>query len=193
MHRQHENEKQYACAFCNNRFKNKNEAERHQNSLHLRKQSWSCASMTTYETAFQSSMEGEQIDLTHDICGFCGMEFSNQPRDWNVRIDHLRDSHKFGECNATKKFYRADHFRQHLKHSHAGKSGKWTNVLENSCQREEALSESADLSPSASDNITTFSTSRIQSKSTNPSESGMLNSGVDIADEEHEGSYINAN
>lgn len=46
--------------------------------------------------------------------------------------------HKFGECNQTKKFYRADHFRQHLKHSHAGTSGKWTNVLENACMVEEA-------------------------------------------------------
>ncbi|EEY16745.1 conserved hypothetical protein [Verticillium alfalfae VaMs.102] len=31
----HEAEKQYECSFCGNRFKNKNEAERHQNSLHV--------------------------------------------------------------------------------------------------------------------------------------------------------------
>jgi hypothetical protein len=45
--------------------------------------------------------------------------------------------HKFGECNQAKKFFRADHFRQHLKHSHAGTSGKWTNLLENACMRDE--------------------------------------------------------
>lgn len=45
--------------------------------------------------------------------------------------------HKFGECNQAKKFFRADHFRQHLKHSHAGTSGKWTNMLENACMRDE--------------------------------------------------------
>lgn len=49
--------------------------------------------------------------------------------------------HKFGECNNVKKFYRADHFRQHLKHSHAGTSGKWTNILENACMKEEPQSE----------------------------------------------------
>jgi hypothetical protein len=36
-----------------------------------------------------------------------------------------------------KKFFRADHFRQHLKHSHQGTSGKWTNVLENACVKDE--------------------------------------------------------
>jgi hypothetical protein len=45
--------------------------------------------------------------------------------------------HKFGECNQAKKFFRADHFRQHLKHSHAGTSGKWTNMLENACMKDE--------------------------------------------------------
>jgi hypothetical protein len=55
--------------------------------------------------------------------------------DWDVRIGHLQESHKFGECNHAKKFFRADHFRQHLKHSHAGTSGKWTNQLENACMK----------------------------------------------------------
>jgi hypothetical protein len=50
--------------------------------------------------------------------------------------------HKFGECNNAKKFYRADHFRQHLKHSHAGTSGKWTNILENACMKDEPQAES---------------------------------------------------
>ncbi|KAI7327011.1 hypothetical protein KC326_g109 [Hortaea werneckii] len=51
--------------------------------------------------------------------------------------DHLNRVHKFGECNQAKKFFRADHFRQHLKHSHAGTSGKWTNTLENACMKDE--------------------------------------------------------
>lgn len=50
---------------------------------------------------------------------------------------HLTNVHKFGECNQSKKFFRADHFRQHLKHSHAGTSGKWTNMLENACMKDE--------------------------------------------------------
>jgi hypothetical protein len=71
-----------------------------------------------------------------DVCGYCGEEFPNPP-DWEARSEHLNHVHKFGECNQAKKFFRADHFRQHLKHSHAGTSGKWTNMLENACMRDE--------------------------------------------------------
>lgn len=73
-----------------------------------------------------------------DVCGYCGEEFPNEPApDWDARMAHLTNVHKFGECNQSKKFFRADHFRQHLKHSHAGTSGKWTNMLENACMKEE--------------------------------------------------------
>jgi len=85
-----------------------------------------------------------------DICGYCGKEFNRtggsqgaqgglraSEQDWEERVRHLQEIHKFRECNASKKFYRADHFRQHLKHSHAGTSGKWTNMLENACMMEE--------------------------------------------------------
>ncbi|KAI1003054.1 hypothetical protein K3495_g5150 [Podosphaera aphanis] len=144
----HEQEKQYECLYCRNRFKNKNEAERHQNSLHLRRHSWSCAALTEYSAAFHSSPN--QLNET-DACGYCGEEFPRSginsgtffatEKDWDVRINHLIEIHKFGECNHTKKFFRADHFRQHLKHSHAGTSGKWTNMLENACIKDELLPE----------------------------------------------------
>jgi len=132
--RLHELEKQYGCQYCSNRFKNKNEAERHQNSLHLRKHSWSCASLAgNYEAAFHQSTHRPNFA---DVCGYCGKEFP-LPAHWGHRVEHLTQEHKFGECNQSKKFYRADHFRQHLKHSHSGTSGKWTNVLENACMRDE--------------------------------------------------------
>ncbi|KAI5863540.1 hypothetical protein GGS23DRAFT_538817 [Durotheca rogersii] len=144
--RAHEAEKQYECTYCGNRFKNKNEAERHQNSLHVRRHSWSCSALlpARYDRAFHESTNrpGEA-----DTCGYCGDEFERRggvgrPRqpteqDWEERLRHLQEVHKFRECNASKKFYRADHFRQHLKHSHAGTSGKWTNMLENACMLEE--------------------------------------------------------
>ncbi|KAG9951624.1 hypothetical protein KCU85_g2612, partial [Aureobasidium melanogenum] len=133
--RAHHMEKQYSCLYCPNRFKNKNEAERHQNSLHLRRHSWSCAALNTIETAFHTS---PTTNGATDTCGYCGDEFPNPP-DWNQRRDHVLGTHKFGECNQAKKFYRADHFRQHLKHSHAGTSGKWTNMLETTCMRDEPL------------------------------------------------------
>ncbi|KAI0809552.1 hypothetical protein GGR55DRAFT_689320 [Xylaria sp. FL0064] len=142
----HEAEKQYECSFCGNRFKNKNEAERHQNSLHVRRHSWSCSAllMSGFDRAFHESANrpGEA-----DTCGYCGEEFGRSggaaqarhatERDWDMRLKHLQEAHKFRECNSSKKFYRADHFRQHLKHSHAGTSGKWTNMLENACMLDE--------------------------------------------------------
>ncbi|KAL6166097.1 hypothetical protein ACJQWK_07462 [Exserohilum turcicum] len=131
--RLHELEKQYICQYCPNRFKNKNEAERHQNSLHLRRHSWSCATLAGVHAAFHPS---PTRPAAADVCGYCGEEFPN-PADWEARSEHLNHVHKFGECNQAKKFFRADHFRQHLKHSHAGTSGKWTNMLENACMRDE--------------------------------------------------------
>ncbi|OAA71098.1 Zinc finger, C2H2-type/integrase, DNA-binding protein [Akanthomyces lecanii RCEF 1005] len=149
----HEAEKQYECNYCGNRFKNKNEAERHQNSLHVRRHSWSCSALSGYDRAFHESTNrpGEA-----DVCGYCGDEFARTgvtpgtgalsggilpkrptDQDWDERIRHLQEVHKFRECNSSKKFYRADHFRQHLKHSHAGTSGKWTNMLENACLMDE--------------------------------------------------------
>ncbi|KAL5342556.1 hypothetical protein BJX70DRAFT_293812 [Aspergillus crustosus] len=143
--RTHAMEKQYSCLYCNNRFKNKNEAERHQNSLHLRRHSWSCAALLGFQAAFHpSSSPSAQTGsgASHDSCGYCGEEFPNFPQpDWDQRFEHLTTVHKFGECNNSKKFFRADHFRQHLKHSHAGTSGKWTNILENACMKEEAPPE----------------------------------------------------
>lgn len=132
MCRMHEAEKQYICQYCSNRFKNKNEAERHQNSLHLRKHSWSCAALRSPTAAFHASPS----DSSFDLCGYCGEEFPS-PADWEARNQHLTQLHKFGLCNQSKKFFRADHFRQHLKHSHDGTSGKWTNVLEAACMKDE--------------------------------------------------------
>jgi len=143
--RAHAAEKQYNCAYCGNRFKNKNEAERHQNSLHVRRHSWSCSALSGFDRAFHESPTRPD---SWDACGYCGLEFPRSGKgpigqsvatdeDWDKRIRHLQDTHKFRECNSSKKFFRADHFRQHLKHSHAGTSGKWTNMLENACMIEE--------------------------------------------------------
>lgn len=129
-------EKQYICEYCPNRFKNKNEAERHKYSLHLRLHSWCCSALTNFEKAFNMNE-----DKTFDVCGYCGDEYSNNPVDLVERQRHLEQIHKYQECNQSKKFFRADHFRQHLKHSHAGTSGKWTNLLENICMKDEPQPE----------------------------------------------------
>ena len=150
--------------YCQNKFKNKNEAERHQNSIHRRTISWSCVKLESHINAFfpsasfnptttggqfqNNSQTANGVSPT-DLCGYCGEEFSNEPRDPESRQQHLITVHKFGECNRAKKFWRADHFRQHLKHSHAGKNGKHTNALENTCQNDETPQMSSDNSQSS--------------------------------------------
>ncbi|KAL9561369.1 hypothetical protein ACKAV7_014724 [Fusarium commune] len=145
----HEAEKQYKCSTCWTRFGNKNEAKRHLNSLLHRRRSWSCSALSGYNCAFNDSRDRPGQT---DTCCYCGDEFpqsghgpgtatlsdGSAPRhvtdhDWGERIRHLKRVHRFGECNSFKKFYRVDHFRQRLKHSHAGKSGKWSKILENAC------------------------------------------------------------
>jgi hypothetical protein len=138
--------KPHSCQFCHNRFKNKNEAERHQNSVHLRRHSWSCTAISDFHAAFHLSTNESVNDVAlhpstnesvNDVCGYCGEEFPNHPQpDWDRRKEHLKNVHKFSKCQG-KKFYRTDHFRQHLKHSHAGTSGKWTNMLEKLCMKDE--------------------------------------------------------
>lgn len=71
-----------------------------------------------------------------DICGYCGEEFANPP-NWEARAKHLNQIHKIDECNKKKKFFRLDHFRQHLKHSHAGVCGVWMDTLGNTCMKDE--------------------------------------------------------
>ncbi|KAI9878212.1 MAG: hypothetical protein M1830_001556 [Pleopsidium flavum] len=108
------------------RIRSKNEAEAQ----------WSCAALSGVEAAFHpSTHRHDQWDIC-EYCGYCGEEFSH-PANWTLRVEHLTNVHKFGECNQAKKFFRADHFRQHLKHSHAAISGTWMNQLEVECMKHE--------------------------------------------------------
>ncbi|CAJ2507757.1 Uu.00g089430.m01.CDS01 [Anthostomella pinea] len=158
----HEAEKQYECTFCPNRFKSRNEAIRHLNSVHLRHHSWSCSALGNAGAPFGLSPafhDSPSQPGVADSCGYCGEDFARNGGgaavgdggvgddgdgalcatvvDWHERLHHMRHVHHYMECNKNKRFYRADHFRQHLKHSHAGTSGRWTNLLENACMLEE--------------------------------------------------------
>ena len=102
--------------------------------------------------------QAETLPAANDTCGYCGQEFSNEPApDWEDRTRHLDMVHKFRECNQSKKFFRADHFRQHLKHSHAGASGKWTTRLEQACIKEEPPAIPLDQQNQSNENTPTQS------------------------------------
>lgn len=113
------------------------------------------------EAAFHNSQSASGTDL----CGYCGEEFPNPPQ-WDIRAEHLNQVHKSGECNQAKKFFRADHFRQHLKHSHQGTSGKWTNQLEIACMKDEPLPEKrAVIGPSDLSTAATASAAVVSARS----------------------------
>lgn len=109
--------------------------------------------LSEYKRTFQDSTErpGEA-----DTCGYCGKEFTRSgyssasitpgvgiairhatEQDWKERLQHVQYLHKFGQCSSAKKFYRADHFRQHLRYSHAGMNWRRVNVLEAACRIDE--------------------------------------------------------
>ena len=130
--RVHEAERQYACPYCSLQFKNQNELERHQNSVHVQVYSWSCAALKNVKDVFSPDSAG------FNTCGYCGGLF---PEDSDAPAAHATNKHKFGECNQSKKFFRVDHFRQHLKHSHHAIIGPWMKLLENVCTLETPSAE----------------------------------------------------
>lgn len=120
--------------YCADLFQSQSELERHKNSVHLGPFSWSCGALDDeiYNLIYPSFTFS-----IFDTCGYCGAKFPNHPSpDWEARRAHINDVHKFDECNNCKKFRRVDHFRQHLKHSHAGIIGEWMKKLEKAGMRD---------------------------------------------------------
>ncbi|KAK3353369.1 hypothetical protein B0T25DRAFT_209264 [Lasiosphaeria hispida] len=157
----HEAEKQCECLFCGRRFTDKNEAEQHQNSLHVRRHSWSCSALTGYERAFHDSTTkpGEA-----GTCGYCGDEFPRSGRnpagaftteqDWEERIRHIQDVYKFRECNPSKISYRADHFGQYFKHGQwdTASRTKWSDIAAGFPGREQEGQQSGHVPPFSGSN-----------------------------------------
>ncbi|KAK0620619.1 hypothetical protein B0T14DRAFT_234752 [Immersiella caudata] len=141
-HRRTENP-DHVCRHCGSRFENRDEVMKHQAAAHPGFTSrWSCSALTSYGQAFgwDSTVGPEEVDL----CLFCGQGFSRSslPGDlpsvsesnWEKRIRHLEDVHHFRECNATRRFSRQAEFRLHIKHTHSGVLGYWTDALETACK-----------------------------------------------------------
>ncbi|GIZ45978.1 hypothetical protein CKM354_000912200 [Cercospora kikuchii] len=120
----HETERALRCEHCPNRFRSRNELERHHSAVH-QSLTYSCGSISDIEVVFIVRNDGNGMDN----CAFCGEGFPNPP-DWGTRCQHLIKAHQFGSCNKSKKFLRLDHFRQHLKHSHHSTPGAWIRRLE---------------------------------------------------------------
>lgn len=116
----------FQCTFCTDSFPAKYDWQRHEKSLHLALERWTCC-----------PSGGTTIDaLTGvEICVFC--------REANPSADHL-EMHNFTACQEKtlqeRTFYRKDHLSQHLKlmhnakvHSHMDSWKSTTNEIKSAC------------------------------------------------------------
>lgn len=93
----------YQCTFCTDTFKSKHDWVRHEKTLHLSLESWTCAPFgPTYNDR-----------ASPPRCVFCNVE--------NPSETHTRD-HRFWDCQekplSLRTFYRKDHMLQHLRLVH---------------------------------------------------------------------------
>lgn len=99
----------FQCTFCTDTFLAKYDWQRHEKSLHLGLERWTCC-----PTGPIIEVHGK------GHCVFCGDESPTQA--------HL-ESHNFTACQEKtlqeRTFYRKDHLRQHLKLSHGTKFDPW--------------------------------------------------------------------
>ncbi|KAL0934386.1 homeobox and c2h2 transcription [Colletotrichum truncatum] len=94
----------YQCTFCTDTFKSRYDWTRHESTLHLSLEKWTCVPSGP-----------RYCDPSEELirCAFCG--------DQNPSDQHIQE-HSYEDC-ATKPlharvFYRKDHLRQHLRLSH---------------------------------------------------------------------------
>lgn len=99
----------FQCTFCTDSFGTKYDWQRHEKSLHLALDNWTCAPQGAIV------IEGEKR-----FCVFC--------RHPDADEDHL-DSHNYSACQEKtiqeRTFYRKDHLNQHLRLMHNAKLGSW--------------------------------------------------------------------
>ncbi|KAI9786555.1 MAG: hypothetical protein M1816_007879 [Peltula sp. TS41687] len=109
----------FQCTFCTDSFKTKYDWQRHEKSLHLSLERWTC-----------SPMGGAVALDSQSVCVYCNAI--------NPTPDHLA-THNHQQCQDKhineRIFYRKDHLRQHLRLSH------------NNCQFESKTMESWKSSP----------------------------------------------
>jgi hypothetical protein len=99
----------FQCTFCTDSFATKYDWQRHEKSLHLALEKWTCAP--------HGGIVRENDKL---LCAFC--------RQVDPDEDHL-EAHNFSTCQEKsiqeRTFYRKDHLNQHLRLMHNAKLGGW--------------------------------------------------------------------
>jgi uncharacterized C2H2 Zn-finger protein len=104
----------FQCTFCTDAFKTKYDWTRHEASLHLPLDRWTC---TPHGPRYIAP------GATVQTCVYCNLE---EPSDYHL------SSHRMSDCCerplVAREFYRKDHLRQHLRQVHKVES--FTNAME---------------------------------------------------------------
>lgn len=94
----------FQCTFCTDTFRSKYDWTRHEKSLHLSLEKWTCAPLGQF---IADGASGKKV------CVYCGLH--------DPPADH-EDSHSHRACEEkgldSRTFYRKDHLRQHLRLMH---------------------------------------------------------------------------
>lgn len=100
----HSASRPYQCTFCTDRFKSRYDWTRHEQTLHLTLEQWTCLPFGPVHV----DLAGLDIQ-----CALCG---AKDPEDAHIAI------HRTLECSSratsARTFFRKDHLRQHLRFAH---------------------------------------------------------------------------
>ena len=105
----------FQCTFCTDSFPSKYDWQRHEKSLHLALERWSCAPQGgTILLDNRRASGGNAHPQQARVCVFCQCP--------NPSDEHLESAHSFLTCQdktlQERTFYRKDHLRQHLRLLH---------------------------------------------------------------------------
>lgn len=117
----------YCCRFCTRPSPNATENHRHEQSVHVRSTSWSCNNIPNVAAALSVHPGSFMV-----LCGFCGFQICSSQSDLSDQVarDHLEQMHLWQGCDPRKRFYRPDHYQQHLRHVHGALPGPWTVAVQ---------------------------------------------------------------
>ena len=125
--------KPFQCASCTEQFNAKLQLVKHQKVKHPHKFFGSCGCLSMPESAYYRS-NGKLL------CAYCGepMSWESDRKEEDSGHRHLLKDHRFGECDAQRRYTDKKDFFLHLQNFHgASASGQWIIALENACVLEE--------------------------------------------------------
>ena len=107
--RRFQTERRFQCTFCTDRFKTKFDWARHEKTLHLSLETWTCPG--------SSANEVQNLMSSQPRCVFC--DSADRSAEHYAIHNPTACAPVFGELGARRVFSRKDHLQQHLRVAHS--------------------------------------------------------------------------